>query len=121
MQWARRHGMRFALKKYELIHFTRSKGFNLQAGIQLGEGGKAPTQEVRILGIWVDPKLKWSAHWSKVQQKASAQIGALVRTTASTWGASFLRASVSNAAKQVYNGSSKIIELLLSNSLRKNT
>jgi hypothetical protein len=29
MQWARRHGMRFALKKYELIHFIRSKRFNL--------------------------------------------------------------------------------------------
>ena len=45
----------------------------------------------------MDPKLKWSAHWRKVQKKASTQIGALVRTTASTWGASFLR------ARQVYS------------------
>jgi hypothetical protein len=52
---------------------------------------------VRILGIWVDPKLKWSAHWGKVQEKSSKQMGALIRTTASTWGASFLR------ARQVYS------------------
>jgi hypothetical protein len=89
--------MKFALKKYKLIYFTRSKRFNLQAGIQIGETEKAPTKEVRILGIWVDPKLKWSAHRSKVQEKANKQIGALVRTTASTWGASFLQ------ARQVYS------------------
>src|SRR3984893_4015457 len=89
--------MKFAPMKYELIHFTRSKRFNLKASIHLGGIEKAPNSEVRVLGIWVDPKLKWSAHWSKVQMKASTQIGALVRTTASTWGASFLR------ARQVYS------------------
>jgi hypothetical protein len=36
-------------------------------------------------------------HWRKIQRKAATQIGALVRTTASTWGASFLR------ARQVYS------------------
>jgi hypothetical protein len=97
LQWARKHGMKFAPRKYELIHFTRRKGFNLQAGIQIEGIEKAPKEGVRILGIWVDPKLKWSAHWSKVQEKSSAQIGALIRTTASTWGASFLR------ARQVYS------------------
>jgi hypothetical protein len=54
--------MKFAPKKYELIHFTRSKGFNLQAGIQIEGIEKAPIKEVRILGIWVDPKLRWAAH-----------------------------------------------------------
>ena len=97
LQWAQKHGMKFAPMKYELIHFTRSKRFNPKASIHLGGIEKAPKAEVRILGIWVDPKLKWSAHWSKVQKKASTQIGALVRTTASTWGASFLQ------ARQVYS------------------
>lgn len=97
LQWAQKHGMKFAPGKYELIHFTRRKGFNLQAGIQIGGVEKAPTEEVRILGIWVDPKLRWSAHWTKVQKKSNTQIGALIRTTASTWGASFLR------ARQVYS------------------
>jgi hypothetical protein len=33
LQWAWKHGMKFAPRKYELIHFTRRKRFNLQAGI----------------------------------------------------------------------------------------
>jgi hypothetical protein len=43
--------MKFAPKKYQLIYFTRSKRFNLQAGIQIGGIEKAPVEEVRILGI----------------------------------------------------------------------
>jgi hypothetical protein len=62
LQWAQKHGMKFALKKYKLIYFTRSKRFNLKAGIHLGGIEKTPKTEVRILGIWVDPKLRWSAY-----------------------------------------------------------
>jgi hypothetical protein len=51
LQWAQKHGMKFAPRKYELIHFTRRRGFNLQVGIQIGGIEKAPTEEVRILGI----------------------------------------------------------------------
>jgi hypothetical protein len=58
--------MKFAPKKYKLIHFTRCKRFNLQAEIQIEGIEKAPKEGVHILGIWVDPKLKWSVHWSKV-------------------------------------------------------
>ena len=43
--------MKFVPKKYELIYFTRSKRFNLEASICLGGIEKAPKAEVRILGI----------------------------------------------------------------------
>lgn len=89
--------MKFAPEKYKLIHFTRGKGFNLQACIRIRESKKAPIGGVRVLGIWVNPKLRWSAYWSKVQEKSSTQIRAPVQTTASTWGASFLR------ARQIYS------------------
>ena len=80
-----------------MIHFSRkTRKFNMQASIHIGEIEKNPSQSVRILGIWVDPKLKWTAHWKQLQEKASKQIGALTRVTASTWGASFIR------ARQVY-------------------
>jgi hypothetical protein len=93
LQWASKHGMQFAPQKYELIHFSRKyKKFNMQASIQIGEMEKCPSQSVRILGIWVDPKLKWTAHWKELQRKAAGQAGALARLTASTWGASFIRA-----------------------------
>jgi hypothetical protein len=96
--WARRHGMRFAPTKYELIHFTRSRSlFNLRASVYLDGTEKQPSPDIRVLGVWLDTKLRWSAHLRKVQQKATAQTGALTRITAATWGASFSR------ARQVYS------------------
>src|SRR3982074_1384771 len=89
--------MKFAPKKYELIHFSRCRRFNLRAGIRLEGETKTPSPDICILGIWVDTKLQWSAHLREAKKKAASQIGALVRTTASTWGASFLR------ARQVYS------------------
>jgi hypothetical protein len=89
--------MKFAPKKYELIHFSRCKRFNLRVGIRLEGETKTPSLDIRILGIWVDTKLQWLAHLREAKEKAVSQIGALVRTTASTWGASFLR------ARQVYS------------------
>jgi hypothetical protein len=50
-----------------------------------------------VLGVWLDTKLRWSAHYREVQRKANAQTGALTRITAATWGASFSR------ARQVYS------------------
>src|SRR3982074_3898507 len=89
--------MKFAPKKYELIHFSRCRRFNLRAGIRLEGETKTPSPDICILGIWVDTKLQWSAHLREAKKKATSQIGALVRTTASTWGASFLR------VRQVYS------------------
>ncbi len=97
LDWARRYGIKFAPSKYELIHFTRSRRFNLQASVRLGGTEKLPSPDVKVLGVWLDTKLSWSAHFRAVQKKASVQIGALTRITASTWGASFSR------ARQVYS------------------
>ncbi len=97
LDWARRHGMKFAPSKYELIHFTRSRRFNLQASVHLGDTEKKPSPDIRVLGVWLDTKLRWTAHCREVQRKANAQVGALTRLTASTWGASFPR------ARQVYS------------------
>src|SRR6187402_1977695 len=97
LEWAKRHGMKFAPAKYELIHFAKSRQFNLKASIRLNGNEKQPSPDVRILGVWLDTKLRWSAHFREVQKKASAQTGALTRITASTWGASFIR------ARQVYS------------------
>ncbi|PQE33417.1 reverse transcriptase protein [Rutstroemia sp. NJR-2017a WRK4] len=90
LKWAERHGMKFSPGKYELTHFTRSHTkFNVTAGVNFGSVRKEPSGEVRILGVWLDTKLTWSAHARKVTRKATSQIGALTRLTASTWGASF--------------------------------
>ena len=97
IEWAKRHGMHFAPKKYELIHFTRSRTkFNLQAGIDVGQGPLSPLPDIRVLGVWLDTKLRWSAHIREIQKKTLSQLGALTRIAASTWGASFVR------ARQIY-------------------
>ena len=64
----------------------------LQASIDIGGTTKEPSKSVRVLGVWLDPKLKWSAHVKVAQQKGSGAIAALKRITTSTWGASFTRA-----------------------------
>ena len=90
--------MKFAPQKYELIHFTRSRTrFNLKAGIRFNDEIKTPASEVRVLGVWLDTKLKWSAHIRKTVQKGAIQTGALTRLGASTWGASFMR------SRQIYS------------------
>ena len=43
--------MKFALMKYKLIYFIKSKKFNLKASIHLGGIEKAPKLEVHVLGI----------------------------------------------------------------------
>ncbi len=89
--------MSFAPAKYELIHFTRScTKFNLQAAVHFGTTVKEPVPDVRILGVWLDTKLRWNAHIREVKRKAATQVGALTRTSASTWGATFVR------ARQIY-------------------
>jgi hypothetical protein len=97
LDWARRFGMSFAPAKYELIHFTRHRTkFNLQASLNLGTVIKSPALDVRVLGVWLDSKLQWTAHAREVKKKALIQQLALQRISASTWGATFVR------ARQIY-------------------
>ena len=90
-------GMSFAPAKYELIHFTRHRTkFNLQANRNLGTVIKTPALDVLVLGVWLDSKLQWAAHAREVKKKALVQQYALQKITASTWGATFIR------ARQIY-------------------
>jgi hypothetical protein len=91
-RWARRYGMSFAPDKYSLVHFTRQRRFNCEYPVDLGDTVIFPTQDVRVLGVWLDPKLNWNAHVREVKQKLSQQINAVRLTTASTWGATLRRA-----------------------------
>ncbi len=98
LKWAHRYGASFAPDKYDLIHLSNKPSkFNMRAPIRLGAVVKNPETEVRILGVWIDPQLKWGAHVKKVLTKMETQANALYRTTASTWGATFTK------ARQIYS------------------
>ena len=73
LEWAKKHGITFALDKYELIHFSRArKRFNLAALIRLTNSIlKEPTKEVRVLGVWLDLKLLWKPYIQKAYEKGT--------------------------------------------------
>ena len=66
--------------------------FNMQATLQIEEATMIPSTSVRVLGVWVDPQLRWGEHVKKVLNKMKTQTNALVRTMASTWGATLATA-----------------------------
>jgi hypothetical protein len=91
LSWARRHGGKFAPDKYKLIHFTRRHNTDIQAAAEIeGFDGK-PVDSLRVLGAWVDRKLKWTTHVQEAASKGAAQFEALSRVVSSTWGPSFNR------------------------------
>jgi hypothetical protein len=55
----------------------RKPGHNFKAGMKFRGIEKQPSQSIRILGIWLDPKLKWHTHAKIAQQKGVAALGAL--------------------------------------------
>jgi hypothetical protein len=86
LAWAKRYGPRFAPDKYELMHFTRKRRFNLAASVDIGEVTVKPASTMRMLGVWLDPKLRWSGHIEATVRKLHSQTRALTRLSGSTWG-----------------------------------
>ena len=84
--WASRHGAKFAPEKYELMHFSRRKCYDMTATIQIGDRTIQPAKVMRILGVWLDPTLRWKGHLDATIRKLQSQTRALTCLTGSTWG-----------------------------------
>ena len=93
VQWAARHGAKFAPEKYKVMHFTGNKRMSAEQrrmpNIQLLQG--EPEQNMRVLGVTVDRKLNWRAHVNSAVAKVTRVEAAIRRITASTWGTSLRR------------------------------
>src|SRR5437667_3564891 len=88
--WVKYHGASFAPEKYQLMHFTRCRhhdSANLASTVQIA-GHEATLQKtsMRVLGVWVDPRLRWTHHIQQAAQKGKAAFEAASRIMASTWG-----------------------------------
>lgn len=84
LRWGRTHGAIFDEQKAQLMHFTHKKHTNL--AMTLGNQTIEPTTEVRWLGLWLDPKLTFSLHISKMHQQGKATIAQLNRISHCYWG-----------------------------------
>ena len=51
---------------------------------------------LKVLGLWINSKLRWGPYIKKFQVKMTAQIMAFTKVTTSTWGATL------NKARQMY-------------------
>lgn len=93
LDWARTYGMRFTEAKYTLIHFSRRhQSATSQTPVSLPSATIQPSASIRVLGVELDSGLRWTAYIAKIKQKLVTQMLALTRTTASTWGATLLKA-----------------------------
>jgi hypothetical protein len=53
-------GAKFAPDKYHVIHLSkRQRRFNMRARINLGDGIVELVDSTRILGVFLDTKLRW--------------------------------------------------------------
>jgi hypothetical protein len=96
LAWAKTHGMHFAPDKYHLTHFTRKRRADLSAPVLINGTMVQPEPILRILGVTLDKRLNWESHIKETSQKMGPQLQALLRTTASTWGATLAK------ARQIY-------------------
>ena len=89
--WARSHAAVFAPAKYELMHFTnRPKKHPAIAKLSLPGLDVSPGASCRLLGVYLDPQLSWTAHINHIQSSVSKRLGALTSLGNSAWGLTLL-------------------------------
>jgi hypothetical protein len=96
--WARRHDVRFASIKYELLHLTKNhRRFDMTITINVKNVIRKSTIIVRVLSVQLDIKLKWDSHVKKIQNKMITQMLVLIKLTIFIWNVCFKK------IKHVYN------------------
>jgi hypothetical protein len=55
--WRKKHGTRFKITKYILIHFTRNRTANVDTIVTIGEHTITPSKEVKYLDVVFEKEL----------------------------------------------------------------
>jgi len=93
--WAKRYGAKFAPDKYKLIHFTKKRrdpSGDLASSVRIDGNEIGPESKLRVLGVWMDPKMDWKEHVKKQVARGTAAFESLARIATSTWGPSMRKA-----------------------------
>lgn len=80
--------MQFAPGKYELITSLggATSTWHDESLVDTRNHYNISAKIMRILGVFLDPRLRWKGHLDAVAGKMKTQLKALTQTTASTWG-----------------------------------
>ncbi|KAH8645339.1 hypothetical protein BX600DRAFT_355719, partial [Xylariales sp. PMI_506] len=96
--WATRYGCSFNPDKYELMHFKTDKSSITSKDHPIGECLNLPGREplppvnqLRHLGVWLDPALTWNHHITEISKKVRKSIQALKTLVGSDWGCGTLQ------------------------------
>ena len=73
------------------MHLTRRRKADVSAVVNINGFSGEPLKELRVLGCYVDPQLKWTRHITKVTEEGMDRLKSLSRIAGSTWGPSFAR------------------------------
>ena len=63
----------------------------MQASLNFEEVKIDPSPSIRVLGLYVDTKLRWGPHIAQLTARAAGQKRALECLAGSTWGATFTK------------------------------
>ena len=85
LDWAKKHGSKFAPKKYQLVHFTRKRNEDHSRDLRLGQHIIKAKPHGKFLGVRLDTKLNWREHINQVKEKVAKSIAGLSKLARSTW------------------------------------
>lgn len=75
----------FSPDKFQLIHFTRQRGFDMTQPVHMNQETITPMKSCKYLGLRMDKELNWKAHIQHIKTRASKSIGAPASLAGSTW------------------------------------
>lgn len=84
LDWGRKHGAIFDKKKAQVIHLTHRKHSNPK--VYFGDQVLEPKEELRWLGLWLDPKLSFGPHIQKMYQRGKVTLTQLNKINRCYWG-----------------------------------
>jgi len=88
-EWKNRHGAKFEMTKYILIHFTRNRHRKTDSPVTVANITIQPSREARYLGVIFDKNLRFKQHLQYAAKKGTKFAQAISRIAKATWGADF--------------------------------